>query len=325
MKNSRRRFLQLAAAAVTLPAAARTASAQSYPTRPLRIVVGFPAGSSTDIQARVMGPWLSERLGQPVVIENKPGAGTNIAAQAVVNAPPDGYTLLWMTSANASNVTLYEGLGFNVLRDIAPVAGIVRLPMVLEVNPSVPAGTIPELIALAKTSPDKINLASSGIGSVSHLAGELFKAMTGVTMVHVPYRGSPPALADLFGGQVQVMVDAVPASLPHIRSGALRALGVTTAARSDVLPEVPTIGESVPGYEASVWIGVGAPRDTPPAIIDRLNREVAAGLADPRIKAQYAELGSAPMPFAPDEYGAFVAAETEKWAKVIRGAHIKPE
>jgi tripartite-type tricarboxylate transporter receptor subunit TctC len=268
---------------------------------------------------------LSERLGQPVVIENKPGAGTNIAAQAVVNSPPDGYTLLWMTSANASNVTLYEGLAFNVLRDIAPVAGIVRLPMVLEVNPSVPARTIRELIALAKATPSKINLASSGVGSVSHLAGELFKAMTGVIMTHVPYRGSPPALADLIGGQVDVMIDAVPASLPHIRSGALRALGVTTAVRSDVLPDVPTIGESVPGYEASVWIGVGAPRDTPPAIIDRLNREIAAGLADPRIKAQYAELGSAPMPFTADEYGAFVASETAKWAKVIRAANIKPE
>ena len=325
MQHRRREVLRLAASAASLAALARTARAENYPTRPVRLIVGYPAGGSTDLVARIIGAWLTDRLGQSFVIENRPGAGTNIAAQAVVNAPPDGYTLLWMTSANASNVTLYEGLGFNVLRDIAPVAGIVRLPMVLEVNPSVPAGTIPKLIALAKTSPDKINLASSGIGSVSHLAGELFKAMTGVTMVHVPYRGSPPALADLLGGQVQVMVDAVPASLPHIRSGALRALGVTTAARSDVLPEVPTIGESVPGYEASVWIGVGAPRDTPPAIIDRLNREVAAGLADPRIKAQYAELGSAPMRFAPDEYGAFVAAETEKWAKVIRGAHIKPE
>jgi tripartite-type tricarboxylate transporter receptor subunit TctC len=325
MKLPRRRFLHLAAGAASFPVMARVADAQTYPMRPVHLIVGFPAGSSTDISARIMGPWLSERLAQPVIIENKPGAGTNIAAQAVVGAPPDGYTLLWMTTANASNVTLYEGLRFNLLRDIAPVAGVVRLPMVLEVNPSVPARTIPELIDYAKANPGKINLASSGVGSVSHLAGELFKAMTGITMVHVPYRGSPPALADMIGGQVQAMVDAVPASLPHIRSGALRALGVTTAARSDVLPEIPAIGESVPGYEASVWIGVGAPRDTPTAIIDRLNREINAALADPRIKSQYAELGNAPMPLSPGEYGALLAAETEKWAKVIRAANIKPQ
>ena len=325
MKLPRRKFLQLTAAAAAGPSLPRIAKAQSFPNRPIHLVVGFPAGSSTDISARILGPWLSERLGQPVIIENKPGAGTNIAAQTVVSAPADGYTLLWMTTANTSNVSLYEKLTFNILRDIAPVAGVVSLPMVLEVNPSVPARIIPEFIAYAKANPDKINIASNGVGSVSHLAGELFKAMTGVRMTHVPYRGSPPALADLLGGQVQATVDAVPASLPHIRSGKLRALGVTTASRSDVLPDVPSIGESVPGYAASVWIGIGAPKDTPNAIIDQLNREVNAGLANARIKAQYAELGNTTMPLTPAEYGAFMAAETEKWARVVRAANIKME
>jgi tripartite-type tricarboxylate transporter receptor subunit TctC len=325
MKLSRRRALQIAAAVAALPACPRIARAQTYPSRPIHLIVGFPAGSSTDISARIMGPWLAERLGQPVIVENKPGAGTNIAAQAAVSAPPDGYTLLWMTTANASNVSLYDTLRFNLLRDIAPVAGVVSLPMVLEINPSVPAKTIPEFIAYAKANPGKINIASSGVGSVSHLAGELFKSMTGISMAHVPYRGSPPALADLIGGQVQVMVDAVPASLPHIRAGKLRALGVTTAKRSDVLPDVPAIGESVAGYDASVWIGIGAPKDTPVAIIDRLNREVNAGLMNPRVKAQYGELGNTTMPLTPAQYGAFMAAETEKWAKVIRAANIKAE
>ncbi len=325
MKLARRRFLQLTAGAVVWPAVPRAAKAQAYPARPIHLVVGFPAGSSTDISARIMGPWLADRLGQPVIIENKPGAGTNIAAQAVVSAPPDGYTLLWMTTANASNVSLYPSLRFNLLRDIVPVAGIVSLPMVLEVNPSVPANTVAELIAQAKASPGKINIASSGVGSVSHLAGELFKSMTGISMTHVPYRGSPPAHVDLLGGQVQVMVDAVPASLPHIRAGKLRPLGVTTARRSDVLPDVPAIAETVPGYDASVWIGIGAPAGTPPDAIEMLNREVNAALANPKIKAQYTELGNTPMPLTPAAYGAFVAAETDKWAKVVREANVKAE
>jgi tripartite-type tricarboxylate transporter receptor subunit TctC len=312
-------------AATALPMLPRSAPAQAYPTRPIHLVVGFPAGASTDISARIMAPWLSERLGQPVIVENKPGAGTNIAAQAVANAPGDGYTLLWMTSANASNVSLYDKLSFNLQRDIVPVAGIVSLPMLLEVNPSVPATTVAELIAYAKANPGKINLASSGIGSVSHLAGELFKSMTGVTMTHVPYRGSPPALADLIGGQVQAMFDAVPASLPHVRAGKLRALGVTMAVRAAVLPDVPSIAESVPGYDASVWIGVGAPKDTPAAIVDRLNREINAGLGDPAMRARYAELGNTPMPMTPAQYGEFVAAETRKWAEVVRAANIKAE
>ena len=325
MKLGRRRFLQLTAGAVAWPAVPRAAKAQTYPARPIHLVVGFPAGSSTDISARIMGPWLAERLGQPVIIENKPGAGTNIAAQAVVSAPPDGHTLLWMTTANASNVSLYPSLRFNLLRDIVPVAGIVSLPMVLEVNPSVPANTVAELIAHAKASPGKINIASSGVGSVSHLAGELFKSMTGISMTHVPYRGSPPAHVDLLGGQVQVMVDAVPASLPHIRAGKLRPLGVTTARRSDVLPGVPAIAETVPGYDASVWIGIGAPAGTSPDAIEALNREVNAALANPKIKAQYTELGNTPMPLSPAAYGAFVAAETDKWAKVVREASVKAE
>jgi tripartite-type tricarboxylate transporter receptor subunit TctC len=325
MTIARRTLLGLAGGAVALPALSRLAFAQTYPNRPLRIVVGFPAGSSTDINARILSPWLSERLGQPVVIENKPGAGTNIAAEAVVRSAPDGYTILWLTSANASNVTLYENLRFNLLRDIAPVAGVVTLPMVLEVNPAVAAKTIPELVALAKANPGKINIASSGVGSVSHLAGELFRSMTGIDMVHVPYRGSPPALADVIAGQVQVMVDALPASLPHIRSGRLRALGVTSAARSDAIPDVPAIGESVPGYEASVWIGAGVPVGTPADVIARLNREINAGLQNPTIKAQLAEGGATPKLQSAAEFGAFLTAETEKWAKVIRAAHIKAE
>jgi tripartite-type tricarboxylate transporter receptor subunit TctC len=325
MTIARRTLLGLAGGAVALPALSRLAFAQTYPNRPLRIVVGFPAGSSTDINARILSPWLSERLGQPVVIENKPGAGTNIAAEAVVRSAPDGYTILWLTSANASNVTLYENLRFNLLRDIAPVAGVVTLPMVIEVNPAVAAKTIPELVALAKANPGKINIASSGVGSVSHLAGELFRSMTGIDMVHVPYRGSPPALADVIAGQVQVMVDALPASLPHIRSGRLRALGVTSAARSDAIPDVPAIGESVPGYEASVWIGAGVPVGTPADVIARLNREINAGLQNPTIKAQLAEGGATPKLQSAAEFGAFLTAETEKWAKVIRAAHIKAE
>jgi tripartite-type tricarboxylate transporter receptor subunit TctC len=323
--RSRRQLLKVLAGSALLPAWSACGRAQAYPARPIHIVVGFPAGSSTDISARIMGALLSERVGQPVIIENKPGAGTNIAAQAVVSAPADGYTLLWMTTANASNVSLYPDLRFNLLRDIAPVAGVVSLPMVLEVNPEVPAKTIAELVAYAKANPGKINLASSGVGSVSHLAGELFKALTGVAMTHVPYRGSPPALNDLLAGQVQAMVDAVPASLPHIRAGKLRALGVTTATRAEVLPQVPAIAESVPGYEASVWVGVGAPAGTPPEVIDKLNREIGTALADPIIKSKLAEIGTTPMPMTPAQYGAFLAAETDKWTKVVRAADIKAQ
>jgi tripartite-type tricarboxylate transporter receptor subunit TctC len=325
MNTSRRRFLRLVGAGATLAALSRKAGAEAFPTRPVRIVVGFPAGSSTDINARIVGPALAERLGQPVVIDNRPGAGTNIAAEAVVRSAPDGYTILWMTSANASNVTLYDQLRFNLLADIAPVAGIASLPMVLEVNPGLPARTIAELVGLAKAQPGRINIASSGVGSVSHLAGELFRSMTGVSLVHVPYRGSPPALADLIAGQVQVMVDAVPASLPHIRSGTLRALGVTTATRADVLPDVPAIGESVPGYEASVWIGAGVPSGTPSEIIEKLNREINATLKDPTVRAQLAQGGASPMIMSAAGYGELLKAETDKWAKVIRAAGVKPE
>jgi tripartite-type tricarboxylate transporter receptor subunit TctC len=325
MKLPRRRLLHLAAGAAALPAMRRLAWAQSYPSKPLRIILGYPAGDSPDIVARIMGRWLSERLGQSVVVENKPGAGTNIAVQAAVDSPPDGYTLLLMTTANASNVTFYDTLRFSLLRDIAPVAGLMRTPLVMDVNPTVPAKTVSEFIAYAKANPGKINMASAGVGGLIHLAGELFKATTGVNMLHVPYRGSPPAITDLIGNRVQVMFDALPTSLPHIRSGALRALAVTTATRSDALPEVPTVGESVPGYDAGVWVGAGVPSGTPPEIIEKLNREINAGLANPGIKAQLADLGAAPMPFTPAEFGGFVAAETEKWGKVIRAGNIKPE
>jgi tripartite-type tricarboxylate transporter receptor subunit TctC len=324
MKLPRRTFLHLAAGAAALPALSRIARAQ-YPTRPVRIIVGQAAGSGSDTAARLIGQWLSERLGQQFIIENRPGAAGNIATEAVVRAPPDGHTLLLVNAGNAINATLYDKLNFNFIRDIAPVAGIFRVPQVMEVNPSVPAKTVSEFIAYAKTSPGKVNMASAGIGSAHHVAGELFKFMTGVDMVHVPYRGTTPALTDLLAGQAQVMFDVTPSSTPHIRAGKLRALAVTTATRADVLPEIPIMGDFVPGYEASAWLGFGAPRDTPAAIIGTLNREVNAGLADPAIKTRIADLGGTILALSPAEFGKLITDETEKWAKVVKFANIKPE
>jgi tripartite-type tricarboxylate transporter receptor subunit TctC len=315
----------LAAGAAALPAASRIARAQAYPTRPVRIIVGQAAGSGSDIAARLLGQRLSERLGQPFVVENRPGAGGNIATEAVVRALPDGYTLLLAVAANAINATLYDKLNYNFIRDIAPVAGIFRVPQVMEVNPSIPAKTVPEFIAFAKANPGKVNMASAGIGSVHHVAGELFKFMTGIEMIHVPYRGTTPALTDLLAGQAQVMFDVTPSSTPHIKAGRLRALAVTTATRVDVLPEVPVMGDFVPGYEASAWLGFGAPKDTPAAIIDVLNSEVNAGLADPMIKARFADLGATVLPGSPADFGKLIADETEKWAKVVKFAGIKAD
>jgi len=325
MKLPRRNFLHLAAGAAALPVVSRVARAQTYPTRPVRIIVGFAPAGAGDIVARLMGQWLSERLGQPFVVENRPGANGNIAAQAGVRAPADGYTLLMVSSANAANAALYDKLSFNFLRDIAPVAGIIRTPYVMAVNPTVPAETIPEFIAYAKANPGKISMASVGVGSGTHLAGEWFKMMTGVNLVHVPYRGGGPAFNDLLGGQVQVMFPTTVGSIGYIRAGRLRALAVTTATRSDVLPDVPTVDEFVPGYEASAWFGVGAPRNTPAEIIDKLNNEINAALADPKIKARLADLGGTPLAGSPADFGKLIAEETEKWAKVIRAANIKPE
>jgi tripartite-type tricarboxylate transporter receptor subunit TctC len=291
----------------------------------VRIIVGQAAGSGSDTAARLIGQWLSERLGQQFIIENRPGAAGNIATEAVVRAPPDGHTLLLVNAGNAINATLYDKLNFNFIRDIAPVAGIFRVPQVMEVNPSVPAKTVSEFIAYAKTSSGKVNMASAGIGSAHHVAGELFKFMTGVDMVHVPYRGTTPALTDLLAGQAQVMFDVTPSSTPHIRAGKLRALAVTTATRADVLPEIPIMGDFVPGYEASAWLGFGAPRDTPAAIIGMLNREVNAGLADPAIKTRIAGLGGTVLALSPAEFGKLITDETEKWAKVVKFANIKPE
>jgi tripartite-type tricarboxylate transporter receptor subunit TctC len=310
--------IYLAALAVIAGASAPTA-AQDYPTRPVRWVVGFPAGGSSDIVARIMSDWLAGRLGQTVLVENKPGAGSNIAAEAVVNSPPDGYTLLSVTSANAINATVNKRtLSFDILKQIAPVAGSAYGPSVMVVHPSLPVTTVAEFIAYAKANPGKINMGSAGIATTSHMAGELFKAMAGVDLVHVPYRGAAPALYDLIGGQVQVVFDAVISTLPHIRSGELRALGVTTAARSEVLAGVPSIAETVPGYEAVIWYGVGVPQGTPPQVVGKLNREFNAGLASAKIKAQLAELGSTPIVGTPEEFGTFVKSETEKWEKVIR-------
>ncbi|HLH97818.1 MAG TPA: tripartite tricarboxylate transporter substrate binding protein [Xanthobacteraceae bacterium] len=325
MQFPRRRFLRLAASAVALPALPRLAAAQAYPARPVRIVVGYPPGDSPDVVARIMGRWLADRLGRPFVIENKPGAGSNIAVQSVLDSPADGYTLIWITTANTSNASFYQSLRFNFLTDVAPVAAICRMPLVMDVNPSVPAKTVPEFIAYAKANPGKVNMASAGVGGLIHLAGELFKTSTGLDLPHVPYRGSPPALTDLMSGRVQVMFDALATSLPHIRSGALRALAVTTPTRSDALPNVPTVGDTVPGYEAGVWLGIGAPRGTPADIIATLNRELNAGLADPSIKAQLADLGMTPIPETTAEFATFLAAETDKWGKVIRTLGIRAE
>jgi tripartite-type tricarboxylate transporter receptor subunit TctC len=325
MKLPRRQFLHLAARAAALPAVSRVARAQGYPARPLRWIVGFPPGGGADTVARIAGQWLSDRLGQPVIIENKPGGGTNISVQAVVNSPPDGYTLLLVGSPAATNAALYPSLPFNFLRDIAPVAGLAWYPLVLEAHPSVPATTVAELIARAKANPGKITMASAGTGTPSHVSGELFKMMTGVNMVHVPYRGSAPMVADLLSGHVQVAIDTMTTSLPHIRSGALRALAVAGKTRFAGLPDVPTVSDVVPGFEASAWQGVGVPRGTPNEIIERLNREINDGLANPVIKARLADAATTPMVFTPAEFGAYMAAETEKWGKVIRAANIKVE
>jgi tripartite-type tricarboxylate transporter receptor subunit TctC len=320
----RRQFLHLAAGAAALPAASRIARAQAYPARPVRIIVGFAPGGGTDIMARLIGQWLSERLGQQFVIENRPGAGTNIATEAVVNASPDGYTLLLAGLPNASNATLYENLKFNFIRDITPVAGIQREPFVIELNPSVPVKTVPEFITHAKANPGKINMASGGIGSGNHIAGELFKMMTGVNLVHVPYRGAGPALVDLLGGQAQVMFASMSSSIEYVRAGKLRALAVTTATRLPVLPDIPTVAEFVPGYEFSFWNGVGAPKNTPAEIVDKLNKEINAALADPKVEARLAALGAIALPGSPADFGKLITEETEKWGKVVKFSGAKP-
>jgi tripartite-type tricarboxylate transporter receptor subunit TctC len=310
--------------ATALPAASGIASAQSYPTRPVRIVVGYAAGGGTDLVARLMGQWLSERLGQPFVIENRTGAATNIGTEAVVRAPADGYTLLLAHTANAVNATLYEKLNFNFIRDITPVAGIIRVPTVMVVNPSLPAKTVPEFIAYATANPGKINMASGGAGGPDHMSGELFKAMTGVNMIHVPYRGLSPALTDLLGGQVQVIFSSLPAAIEYIRANKLRALAVTTAMRFEGAPDIPTVGEFVPGYEASQWYGVGVPKNTPVAIVEKLNNEINAGLANPKLKAQLADLGGTVLPGPAADFGKLIAEETKKWAEVVKLSGAKP-
>src|SRR5262245_14179939 len=324
MKLPRRQFLHLAAGAAVLPAISRSARAQAYPTRPVRVMVGFPPGGVTDIVGRLAGQWLSERFGQPFVIENRPGAAGNIATEAAVNAAPDGHTLLMVSPAHTVNATLYDKLNFNFIRDIAPVAGIMRVPNVLEINPSLPVTTVPEFIAYVKANPGKINMASGGNGSSQHVTGELFNMMTGTTMVHVPYRGSTPALADLVGGQVQVMFDTLPSSIELIRAGKLRALAVTTATRSEALPGTPSLGEFVPGYEASALSGIAAPRNTPADIIDRLNQAINSALADPKNQARLADQGGTTFSGTPADFGRLIAEETEKWGKVVKFAGIKP-
>jgi tripartite-type tricarboxylate transporter receptor subunit TctC len=324
MKLPRRQFLHLAAGAVALPTSSRIAGAQTYPTRPVRLVVGFAAGGGTDIAARLTGQWLSERRGKPFIIENRPGAGSSVAAEAVVNAPPDGYTLLVAGTANAINTTLYDRLNFNFTHDTMPVAGILSSPLVMAVNPSFPAKTVPEFIAYAKANPGKINMASAGVGSGTHMTGELFKMMTGLNMPHVPYRGIAPAIADLLGGQVQVIFGDF-SSIEYIRAGKLRALAVTTATRAQALPDLPTVGEFVPGYEASGWYGVVAPKNTPAEIVDTLNKEINAVLADPKLKARFADLGATALTVSPAEFGKLIADETEKWAKVVKFSGAKPD
>jgi tripartite-type tricarboxylate transporter receptor subunit TctC len=324
-KLPRRKFLSLAASIAALPTLSRTAKAEGYPTRPVRLIVGFAPGGGNDITARLIGQWLSEHLGQPIVIENRPGAATNIATEAVVNAAPDGYTLLFVAPPAAINATLYEKLNFNFLRDLVPIAGIMRIPDVMVINPSVPAQTVPEFIAYAKANPGKVNFASPGVGTSVHLSGELFKMMTGVDMVHVAYKGSAPSLTDLIGGQVQVSFATMPAAIEFIRTGKLRALAVTAATRSPALPDVPTVGESVPGYEVSSWYGICARRGTPAEFIEKINKEINAGLADPTMKARLADLGGVTIAGSPGDFGKLIADETERWGKVIRTANIKPE
>ena len=319
----RRNFLHLAAGAAALPTVTRVARAQTYPNRPVRVIVGFASGGAADIMARLVGQWL--RLGQPFVIDNRPGGGGNIATEAVVRAPADGYTLLLVGVPNAINATLYDKLSFNFIRDIAPVAGIFRGAYVMVANPSVPAKTLPEFISYARANPGKINMASAGIGSTNHVAGELFKMMAGVDLVHVPYRGTGPALTDLLGGQVQVNFPAMASSIEYIRTGKLRALAVTTATRSEALPDVPTVGEVVPGYEASAWYGVGAPRGTPTEVIEKLSHEINAALADPEMKARFADLGGIAIVGSPADFGKLIADEIEKWGKVVKFAGVKAD
>ena len=323
MTLGRRRFLHLAAGAAVAPSLARRACAQSYPSRPVRIVVGFTPGGATDILARLIGQWLTERLGQPFIVENRPGGGSNIGTESVVRSPADGYTLLLVAPANAINATLYDKLNFNFLRDIAPVAGLIRVANVMEVNPALPEKTLPEFIAYAKANPGKVNYASAGTGSQQHVAGELLKMMAGIEMVHVPYRGGGPALADLMGGQVQLFFGTTASTIELIRSGKLRALAVTTAERSQALPDVPTVADFVPGYEASSWYGIGAPRNTPAEIVERLNREINAGLADPKIKARIDDMGGTALIGSAAEFGKLLVDETEKWGKVVRASGAK--
>jgi tripartite-type tricarboxylate transporter receptor subunit TctC len=325
LKLLRRQFLKLAAAVAAAPAFPRLASALDYPTRPVRIVVGFTAGGGVDITARLTGQWLSERLGQSFFIENRPGAGGSIGTELVVNAAADGYTLLLATVPNAVNASLYEKLNFNFIRDIVPVAGVIRVPMVILLNPSVPAKTVAEFIGYAKANPGKINMASAGNGTAPHMAGELFKMMAGVDLVHIPYRGQAPALTDLLGGQVQVLFATAPGTTDYIATGKLRALAVTTASRAELLPDLPPVGDFVPGYETSQWYGICAPKNTPAEIVDRLGKEINAGIADPGMKARFAAIGGEPLPGSAADFGRLIAEETEKWAKVVRAAGIKPE
>jgi tripartite-type tricarboxylate transporter receptor subunit TctC len=326
MQFPRRRFLGLAAGAAMLPATPlRFAKAQSYPTRPVQLTVYFAAGGGNDIIARLMGQWMSEQLGQSFVIQNRPGGGGNIGTEAVVRADPSGYSLLFISTSNATNATLYDHLGFNFIHDIAPVAGISREPNVMVINPSVPVKSVAEFIAYAKTNPGKVNYASAGIGTSQHMAGELFKMMTGINMVHIPHRGSAPALTNVLGGQVQLMFVSMPSVLEYIRSDKLRALAVTSAKRAELLPEVPTVSEFVAGFEASPFYGMGAPGNTPPEIVERLNAAINAGLADPKLEARLSSLGCTPLPGSPAQFGKLIADETEKWAKVIKFANIKPE
>ena len=325
MKLPRRQFLHLVAGALALPAVSRIANAQSYPSRPVRVIVPFAAGGGTDITARVIAQWLSERLGQSFVVENRPGGGTNIGTEAAAKSPPDGYTLLMVGASNTVNPTLYDKLNFDLIRDFAPIAGVIRAPQIVVANPALPLRTLPEFIAYAKSNPSKVNMASSGNGSAAHLAGELFKMLAGVNMQHVPYRGGGPALLDLIAGQVQVYFAGMPEAIEYVRAAKVRALAVTTTSRAEALPEIPALAEFVPGFDSSIWFGLSAPRNTPISIVDLLNKEINAGLADPRIKARYAELGSTVFPTAPAEFAKFIADEVEKWGKVVKFSGAKPE